>query len=462
MRGVNPCTAALWVLLTAALALPNLAWADDPPPFDLTIYRDGDTYLRPTVSLEAAIFSESNAYIGNSREVIGDHVGYWWEWVVSGGLDGALSLGGAGLLFGRASAIGSGSQGLDAAGSNFDNHYPEKLEMEDLYVGWRSGELLSGLGKDALEISVGKQRYQIDNGFFMWSGSSNGGDRGAYWIGPRKAFYMSGIVRLNSGPYKVEGFYLKPNDNPYSATNVAGGNFEYSAGDTGKIGFTYMNVYSSDRLSRDGLNFFDWRADLTPFPFNRNFLFRGEYAYEMNPSESHSYAWYGEAGYSFSEVVAKPFISYRYADFGRAGVDSNGESTVWDPLFYGFYDWSTWYVGEIIGEFVTVNRDLVIQTVRLRVEPTDGLTMNLLYSYYRLGQPPNEITARDLNPRAANITSKHLGQEFDLATDWTATSYLSFTGVVAAFDPGSGAKQYVQTNSSSWWLHFMLYAKVAF
>ena len=144
MRGVNPCTAAVWVLLTAALALPNLAWADDPPPVrphDLS--SDGDTYLRPTVSLEAAIFSESNAYIGNSREVIGDHVGYWWEWVVTGGLDGALSLGGAGLLFGRASAIGAGSQGLDAAGSNFDNHYPEKLEMEDLYVGWRSGELLS-------------------------------------------------------------------------------------------------------------------------------------------------------------------------------------------------------------------------------------------------------------------------------------------------------------------------------
>ena len=133
-----------------------------------------------------------------------------------------------------------------------------------------------------------------------------------------------------------------------------------------------MNVYSSQRLSRDGLNFFDWRADLTPLPFNRNFLFRGEYAYEMNPSESHSYAWYGEAGYTFSDVAAKPFISYRYADFGRAGVDSNGESTLWDPLFYGFYDWSTWYVGEIIGEFVTVNRDLIIQTVRLRVEPTDG------------------------------------------------------------------------------------------
>jgi Alginate export len=462
VRRVDWRVATAWALLAAALGSPSLARADDPPPIDLTIYKDGDTFLRPSVVLEAAIFSESNPFIGNSREVIGDHVGYWWEWAVTGGLDGALSLGGAGLLFGRTSLVGTGSQGLDAAGSDFNNRYPEKLEFEDAYLGWRSGALFPTLGPDALEVSVGKQRYQIDEGFFMWDGGSDGGSRGAYWIAPRKAFYMSAIAKLNTGPYKVEAFYLKPNDNPYTATNVIGSNFEYAAGETGKLGFTYMNIFSSQRLTRDGLNYFDWRLALTPLSFDRGFLFKGEYAYEMNPSESHSYAWYGEVGYAFKDVVANPFVSYRYADFGRAGVDSNGESTVWDPLFYGFYDWSTWYIGEIIGEFVTVNRGLVIQTVRLRAEPIPGVTTNLLYSYYRLGSPVSEIAARDLNPRAANITSKHIGQEFDLATDWTATSYLSFSGVIAAFDPGAGAKQYVQTNNSGWWLHFMLYTKVAF
>ena len=462
MRRFDWRASVVGALLAAAVGLPNLAHADDPPPIDLTIYKDGDTYLRPSIALEAAIFSESNPFIGNSREVIGDHVGYWWEWAVTGGLDGALSLGGAGLLFGRTSLVGTGSQGLDAAGSDFDNRYPEKLEFEDAYLGWRSGVAFPTLGTDALEISVGKQRYQIDEGFFMWDGGSDGGTRGAYWIAPRKAFYMSAIAKLNTGPYKVEAFYLKPNDNPYTATNVIGSNFEYAAGETGKMGFTYMNIYSSQKLSRDGLNYFDWRVALTPFSFDRGFLFKGEYAYEWNPSESHSYAWYGEAGYSFKDVAMNPFVSYRYADFGRSGVDSNGESTVWDPLFYGFYDWSTWYIGEIIGEFVTINRGLVIQTVRLRAEPISGVTTNLLYSYYRLGSSISEIAARDLNPRAANITSKHIGQEFDLTTDWTATSYLSFSGVVAAFDPGAGAKQYVQTNNSGWWLHFMLYTKVAF
>jgi hypothetical protein len=275
---VDRCTAAAWILLAAAIALPDLALAADPPPFDLTLYKDGDSYLRPSVALEAAIFSESNAFNGNSREVIGDHVGYWWEWAVTGGLDGALSLGGAGLLFGRTSLVGTGSQGLDAAGSDFDNRYPKKLEFEDAYLGWRSGAVFPTLGSDALEISVGKQRYQIDEGFFMWDGGSDGGSRGAYWVAPRKAFYMSAIAKLNTGPYKVEAFYLKPNDNPYTATEVIGSNFEYTAGETGKLGCTYMNVFHSQHRSRDGLNYFDWRAALTPLPFDRGFLLKGEYA----------------------------------------------------------------------------------------------------------------------------------------------------------------------------------------
>ena len=443
---------------------PLAARPDTAAPFDLTIYKDGDTYLRPTIALEAAIYSESNAWLGESRSFMGDHVGYWYEWAVTGGLEGALALPDAGLLFGRASAIGTGTQGLDAAGSNFDNRYPEKLELEDLYLGWKSAQLLPSLGENALQISVGKQKYQIDEGFFMWDGASDGGVRGAYWLAPRKAFYMSGIVRLHTGPYKAEGFYLKPNDEPFTGTNVAGANFEYEAKDTGTIGFTYLNVYDSQRKSRDGLNFFDWRLALTPLPMDRNVLLKGEYAYEQNPNFSFSRAWYAEAGYTFDKVGGKPFVSYRYADFGstKVGLTASQESQVWDPLFYGFYDWSSWYVGEIVGEFVTINRGLVMQTGRLRAEPIAGVTTSLLYTYYRLSGSTDEIAARDLNPRVANIKVKHLGQEFDFVTDYSATSYLSFSGVIAAFDPGSGMQQYVNTNSGSWWLHFMFYTKVAF
>ncbi|MGH2898706.1 MAG: hypothetical protein ACRDMZ_08530, partial [Solirubrobacteraceae bacterium] len=137
---------------------PVASAADDgnvdtvPDPYDLTIWRSGESYLRPTIVFEGAGFSESQAWHGQSREVIGDHVGYWWEYAITPGIEGAFALGDAGLVYARASAVGAGSDGLDAAGSDFDDRYPGKLEAEDLYVGWRSGNLFPSLGKDAIDF----------------------------------------------------------------------------------------------------------------------------------------------------------------------------------------------------------------------------------------------------------------------------------------------------------------------
>ena len=469
MRRALEVTIAL--LLLAGSGLPLAASAGDdgkadtaPDPYDLTLYKQGESYLRPTIVLEGGAFSESKAWLGESRQVIGDHVGDWWEYAVTGGLEGALELGGSGLVYGRASAIGTGSGGLDAAGSDFGDRHPEKLEAEDLYVGWRSGDLFEGLGENALDISVGKQKYQIGNGFFIWDGASDGGSRGAYWIAPRKAFYSSAIVRLNTGPYKVEAFYLKPNDEPYTSTDVVGGNFEYKAGDTGTVGVTYLKIIDSARASRDGMDFFDWRASLTPLASDRNLSLSGEYALELNGHSINSAAAYGEVGYAFADAFWSPSLSYRYSWFEGDDPDTTSDAEVYDPLFYGFSDWSTWYVGEIIGEFVTLNRDLAMQTVRLALHPHESLTVQLIYNYYTLDETTNEIAARDLgfSPRTVNIHSTHIGQGFDLATDWTANSHLAFSGVIAAFQPGAAAQQFVDARTSSWWMHFMLYTKVSF
>jgi hypothetical protein len=438
-------------------------WAADPdaPPFDLELYRDGDSYLRPTLSLEAAIFAEKNAWHGESRSVVGDHVGYWWEWAVTAGLEGALELGDYGLVFARASGIGARSQGVDAAGSNVDDPYDGAAELEDLVLGWRSGGLFPRLGDDALELSVGKQRYEIGDGFFLLDGAGDGGERGAFWLAPRKAFYMSAIARLTSGPYKAELFYLRPNDQPFSASDVLGGNFEYLAGETGTVGFTYLKVLDSQEGARSGLNLFAWRAALTPLALDRSFGLGGEYAIELNGSQSNASAWHVEASYEFESLGWKPFARYRYAHFSG---DRRGspELELWDPLFYGYSDWSSWYIGEIIGNFVAQNRDLATHTVWLRVQPIEAVTTQLIYNYYSLVEPVTVISARDANPRAANIRSNHVGQSFDFVTDWSATSYLSFSGVVSALDPGAGMQQYVESDSKSWWLHFMLYAKVSF
>lgn len=454
----------VWIVAAAlAVLAPLAAGAEDSDPAgpDLALYRSGDSFLRPTLTIEAAAFSESNAWLGESRTVVGNHVGYWREYAVTGGLEGALALDEAGSLFGRVSGIGAGSQGLDAAGSNFDDEYPENLELEDAYLGWRSGKLFPSLDENALELSVGKLAYAIGSGFLLRDGASDGGRRGAYWIAPRKAFYMTAVAKLQTGPYKVEGFYLKPNDEAFTSTDVVGGNFEYTAGETGTLGVSYLKITDSQSESRDGMDVFDWRLDLTPIPRDRSLQLRGEFALERNGSSQDSSAWYAEAGYAFDETSWTPFVSYRYAWF--EGDDAGSDDLeVWDPLWYGFDDWSTWYVGEVIGAFVALNRDLALQTVRLGIRPDDALTLQVVYNRYRLVDPVSEVVARDLNPRAANIHSKHIGQGFDFITDWTANEHLSFSAVAAAFDPGAGMRQYAESDGGTWWLHFMLHAKVSY
>ena len=122
-------------------------------------------------------------------------------------------------------------------------------------------------------------------------------------------------------------------------------------------------------------------------------------------------------------------------------------STIWDPPSAGS---TTGAPGSsaVIGEFVTVNRDLVIQTVRLRVEPTDGLTMSCLYSYYRLGQESTN-QARDLI-RAPQHHEQAPRPGFDLATDCR-----DLVPVVHRRDRGfrPGRRQAVRQTNSPWWLH---------
>src|SRR5262249_51884457 len=185
-------------------------------------------------------------------------------------------------------------------------------------------------------------------------------------------------------------FYLRPNDQPFSSTDAVGGNLEYTAGETGTIGFTYLKVVASNNASRSGRNLFDWRAALTPLPIDRALSISAEYAVELDGARSHSSAWYAEGGYTLEHVGWTPYLAYRYAQFG-GDRPSSAESELWDPLFYGYNDWSTWYIGEIVGNFAAANRDLRIQTVRLQVHPSEKLTAQVIYNYYALIERVTEL-----------------------------------------------------------------------
>jgi hypothetical protein len=449
--------------LAGAALLPFLGLA--PPSaqaeIDLTIVRDGDSYLKPTLQMDAGFFYESNAWFGESRANAGDHVGFWSEFGVMPGLEGALDLGASGTLRGRVSGVWTTTQfGLDAAGSNFDDRHPSELTLEDAYLGWSSGELFPSLGTDAIDLSVGSQRYQVGSGFLFWDGGTDGGsERGGYWLGMRKAFEMTAIARLKTGPFLGELVYLRPNHEPDSDTHLTGVNVEWTFGERATLGGGYWYFIDSDDFRRDGLDVFDLRGEVHPLQQVPGLVFSAELVYERNGDVNESWGGYAEVGHAFEGAWGKPYLSYRFSSFtgDRGGPD---QIEAFDPLFYGFSDWSTWYLGEVFGEFIGTNRNLDAHTVRLRVEPNEGWTVSLLYLFFRLDERATELQPRLFDPRVVNITDKSLGHEVDLTVDWKMNDYLTWSAVVGALVPGDGLEQ--GTGGGSVWTHFMLYGSVSF
>jgi hypothetical protein len=432
---------------------------------DLTLRREGDpdTWIRPTLRLDAVGAAESNAWAGNSRGLLGEHSNGWGEFGVTPGLESQLASDAAGTFHARVSGVYATTQfGLDAAGSNFEDRHPRETALEDSYLGWRSADLLPALGVDAIDLSIGAQPYSVGTGFLFADGATDGGERGAFWLGPRKAFRMTAIGRLQTGALRAEAVYLRPNDEPYTHTDVAGLNLEWSFGERATLGGGYWNVYDSRDERRDGLDVFDLRLAASPFADGQPFpglRLSAEVVRESNGAQNDSWGGYGEVGYEFERARGKPYLSYRFAHF--TGDDGTGDNESFDPLFYGSTDWGTWYLGEIVGEFVATNRNASVHTLRARVQPNDSITVNLLYFFLRLDEFPSQIPPRPPTPpRAVLIEDRDLAHEVDLILDLELGDHLSLSAVAGVLFVASGGEDFLRDDEI--WSHYLLALSASF
>jgi hypothetical protein len=438
---------------------------------DLTIYQNDRFSIRPTLSVESAYYNNDNSWLGRSDSILGAKSDDWLDGGITPGLEMSAMASDSSKFVLRVSGVGTMTRvGLDAAGSNFDPRRPDDFTLEDWYLKWTSGNSIPGLGHDGLELSVGGQRYQVGSGFLFWDGSSDGGPRGAFWLAPRKAFEFAAVGKVTTGPFSGQVAYLTPNDSPGSDTDVGTVDLQYAVGDVGSVAGGFTHIFSSDNLLRDGLSVWDARFDLTPFASLRSLKLLGEFAYESNggvtPFDSlpgfevdvSAYGLYGEVGYGFDTTPWTPYLSYRYSFFSG---DEQGADTFegFDPLFYGASDWSTWYVGEVLGEYAATNQNQKAHTIRLRANPIESITLTSLFIDFSLDDVATVIQSR-VEPRAADVTEKHLGNEFDFIVDWSATEHISFSGVAAWFFPGAGAEQFVRDDQT--WASYLIYTKIAF
>lgn len=441
---------------------------------DYTLYDGEHGNLSAGLQLQSATFSEVNNLSGSPDKA--NLTDFFLELSAKPQLNATLNLPSESNLYGGFSYVYSSTVGHDPSGYTEDNidmyfqetdytelgsyrNYRNKNMTEELYLGWKSGKLFSDLGNSTVDLSGGRQNYKLGSGFLLYYGAENGGDRGASWINPRTAFNNTAIARINVQDATVEGFHLETRPlNPAEKRHYQGANVEYKVADNATVGVSYINTTNSRSLHDEGSTIslgelkvnndtYDARADFSPVP---EVTISAEYVYQTNAETTtafeleeknavHASGGFGQIEYKRQDLLWQPAISYRYA------IQQEG----FDGMSPGFSTWGTWFQGEINGEFILNNTNLVTHVGKLVLTPNESLALNVVYLNYAF-----------LHPDAFDLTASKYGNEVDLLADWDVSDTVALSAGIEAFVPDEAGKQYLGGNKV--WLQGMVSASFEF
>ena len=416
-------------IAAALLAAATLARAEDEPKKTAAVpgLPEG-TELNLEFSAGWGFFGFGNSLYSNSHdEVQQDLSSNWMEGYVKGGFDLTHKLSNGSEIYGALTGVGERTWN---APPPLVGGEASSFGIEDAYLGWRSGSSL-GLGENAVDLVVGRTQFKLGHGMLIYDGASEGGSRGGFWSGARKAFEFAAVGRVKAGPTTIEAFYLDRDELPEndSDSKTWGVNFEYSWNEDNTLGATYSSWTANElRPERDGMDLIDLRAYLTPIPSLKALSFELEYAFEDNGDLIDSTAWNAQVGWQL-ETAWKPRISYRYAVF--EGDDPNTvKNEAFDGLWTGFYDWGSWWQGEIAGEYFASNSNLVSNQLRVHTTPSEAIGTGLILFDFHLD-----------DTQAAGVTSDNLATELDWYMDWTLNDNFTVSFVAAYAHPGQAVIQ---------------------
>jgi hypothetical protein len=374
---------------------------------------------------------------------------------------------------------------------------PQHAALEDAVIGWHSGNLFAdSLGEDAIELSGGRQSFVLGDSFLLGTGVVNGFGRAAFYLQPRASFDSAAILKLNLSPVRAKLFHLENRvdqdlmrgfDQPKTdffgldialfeaseeepspkatgekqartaAQAVQTTRVKKEVPDLWSAGFDFLHVYNSDSTpgtfsfppgepspmlsiygNRNGLNVYSGYLAGSFFKFDPNIRFHSQFVLERNDSVDrrvNAAAWYVEPGYKFSTLPWTPQLNLRYAHFSGDPNPNDRLKQSYDPLFTtgGDRGFGSWFLGEIFGQYVSPNSNLNVAMAHLKFSPIDTVEAGIIYYDFHFDQ-----TAQFNDPR---ITSKNAAQEVDFYSVWSATEWLTLSGVLGFAVPGAGLKQ---------------------
>lgn len=430
LRAINRKTLAAAILLALAAA-PAFGEEEEPapPPPGLPAGLDWTFNFDATFGA----FGFANSLYANPKpdQPSGDLSDNWFEGSIKPALSAQYTTSSSSQLYAKLSGVGERTYG---AAPTLVGDDASSFDVEDLYIGWRSGKSLGNLGENALDFTVGRSPYQLGHGMLLYDGSAEGGTRGGYWTNARKAFEFAAIGRFKPGHHTLEAFYLEKDELPEaeSDSKLWGVNYEYAIGEDTTLGATYMkwSANPDEAPQRDGLDVYNLRAYTAPFPRLKALSLEAEYAQQDNGDALDSTAWNVLVAYQL-DMAWQPKLSYRYAFF-EGDDPATAANEAFDGLFTGFSDWGTWWQGEIAGEYFVSNSNLISHQLRVHTKPNDAIGTGLIFYDFLLDKPAS------LGPQ---VTSDEVALELDWYMDWTINDNFIVSFVAAIADPGEAIEQ---------------------
>lgn len=395
------------------------------PAYSAVLSETEDRTVELNLEAMAGYFSTSEDYLAEGGKD-------WQEAYGKGTVSVEQTLANTSTLYGGLGVIALGTFG-DGDAAGFTTGDESDADIENAYLGWRNA-------RGTLDVSVGRQGFQLGDGFLIAGDAISLGegldplgvdvDRGgAYYLAGRKSFSNTAIINYDpDGPLRGDLFWLQ-SDNPYQQdTELAGINLEMVDDSKGTLGLSYLNVLDVDRGAdlalwdqRDGMDVISLRGQGS---LGVDDLFLSfEYVDQSGGDtavENDAYAWYVEAGWTFSNQPWSPGVNVRYAEFSGDKANT-GDNEAFDPLFFGFTrGFGTWYQGEVASNYAgPANSGNEVQRVEFTLAPRADLQLAAQYW---------DFSARD---DAADLD----GQEIDVYALWSINDHFVFSPLVGWYKP---------------------------
>jgi hypothetical protein len=407
-------------------------------------YKDDRSLLTAIVGGGLGVYSDGNPWFGQpllfnrfnplAGELPGEQT-TWTEGSLELGIGGATQLGDTDYYaFAALTGMATWSVGQDI----YTDETREFDAVEKAYAGVLYANRET---REKARLSIGRQTYTLNDGFLvnLVKGSTNAGERGATYLGPRLTNDFSVLASASSGQVGFNFFYIDPNEleSLESETTFLGANLRYEPADDLSVDASWITIPQSQStyanpqgltLDRQGLETVAGHLKWHNLGFDGLFA-EAELAHQWHDDYAMSAsAWYATIGYIARDLPWTPSISYRYSYFSGDDPETV-QFERYDPLLNTGL--GIWLQGLSFGK-ITSNSNLSTHRIQFNIAPVEAL--NITFDWHRLRAPG--LNNLGSNPALSQLVSHELGQEFTLSARWAVSKNLYIQSIASLAMPG--------------------------